>query len=167
MPITENNYAEAEKERNSKGLDVNTTDYYFNKMRPYLKEMYMKCKTDGELLRTIEKIINAADSFCQAKDYTSVAESFNAIEAVITRDTYFNKAMKNAPEAEKEMVRGLISKIADLRMIIKCEPPIEPKEKKEVQRIGYQSPIGENEDFATHNMKKLTEPKPKQRIPNV
>ena len=171
MAITDKTYDEIEKE--SKGyLDVSAQDFYFGKVRPFMQNMLLECKTDGELIRTIEKVINAADSFCVQKDYESVAESFSTLEVAITDRNYFNGVMRKAPETEKEMIRELISKISDLRMIIKCEPPYTPKEKEAKERLNYEpprgnSPIGENKDYDTHNMKTLTEPNPKQRIPNV
>lgn len=165
MAISETYYSEMEKQR--KGyLDINAYDFYFNKMRPFLEDVLMKCRTDEELTRTIYKVMNASDSFCQRKQYDLLAESFDVLEVAITDKNYFNGVMKKAPESEKEMVRELIGKIADLRMIIKCEPKQEPEEKATKDRIGY-SPIGENEDYSHRNMATLNEPTPKRRIPNV
>ena len=171
MAITNQAYNEFEKE--TKGLlDINANDFYFDKVRPHMQEMLLKCKTDGELLRTLEKVINAADSFCIQGNYEMVAESFDVLQIAITDKSYFAGVMSKAPEAEKEMVRDLITKISDLRMIIKCEPPFQPKEKKTKDRLNYEpsrngSPVGENKDFDVRNMKTLNTPNPKQRIPNV
>ena len=171
MAITQQSYNEIQKE--SKGyLDISASEFYFDKIRPLMQDMLLKCKTDGELLRTLEKVINASDSFCIKKDYASVADSFDVLETAITDNNYFNGVMRKAPEAEKEMVRELISKITDLRMIIKCEPDYVPKVEKLRERLNYEkpkmnSPIGENMDYCIHNMKVLNEPNPKQRIPNV
>lgn len=171
MAITNQAYNELQKE--SKGyLDINASDFYFNNIRPFMQNMLLKCRTDGELIRTLEKVVNAADSFCIKKDYQSVADSFDTLEIAITDANYFNGVMRKAPEAEKEMVRELISKISDLRMIIKCEQPYVPEEKQTRDRLNYEpsrgnSPIGENKDYDIHNMKILTNPNPKQRIPNV
>jgi hypothetical protein len=85
----------------------------------------------------------------------------------ITDRNYFNGVMKKAPEAEKEMVRDLIAKITDLRMLVKCEQPYKPQEKAIKERLNYNSPVGENGDYNTHNMKILNNPNPKNRIPNV
>ena len=171
MAITNQVYNEFEKD--SKGLlDISANEFYFTKIRPFLQEMLLKCKTDKELIRTIEKVVNAADSFCIKGDYAMVAESFDTLQTAITDKNYFNGVMSKAPEVEKEMVRDLIIKISDLRMVIKCEPPYQPKEKKIKERLNYESgkpnsPIGENKDYDSHNMKTLTTPNPKQRIPNV
>jgi len=171
MAITNETYDTVAKE--AKGyLEVSASDFYFNKVRPFMKDMLLTCKTDGELIRTLEKVINAADSFCVKKDYESMMESFRTLERAITDKNYFNGVMRKAPEAEREKVRELITKITDLRMIAKCERPHQPEEKKVKERLNYNapnghSPVGENKDYLTHNMKKLSEVSPKTRIPNV
>lgn len=166
MAITQQQQNEVQKEQ--KGLlEINTKDFYFNKMRPFLNDILLKCKTDGELIRTIEKVINAADSFCIKEDYENFIASFDTLEIGITDRNYFNGVMKKAPEEERQMVRDLIEKIKDLRMIVKCEKPSEPKVKKTKDRLNYDpSPIGENKDFGKHNMQKLNKPNPTERIPN-
>lgn len=153
-------------------LEVNAQDYYFNTLRPYLEEMYKKCTTDEELGRTIEKLLNEADTACIRKDYAHLAEAFDAIEVGITDKNYFNGVMKKAPEAEKEMVRGLVEKITDIRTIIKYEPKQEPQQQAQRERLSYRpgtltSPNGENVDFGQHNMSVLNKPEPKERIPNI
>ena len=166
MPVTQDNYNEIEKA--SKGyLEINADEFYFNKVRPFMQDILLKCKTDKELIRTLEKVINSADSFCIRKDYNALMESFEVIESAITSPNYFDGVMKKAPETEKDMVRQLITKISDLHMIVKCEPPCTSKEEKTKERINYSSPIGENMDYTNHNMKKMTEINPKTRIPNV
>lgn len=170
MPITESDYGDLQKQQRGL-LEINTQDYYFKNIRPFMKDMLLKCKTDGELLRTIEKVINAGDTFCNDKNYVALNESFDVLEKAITDKSYFNGVMKKAPEAEKEYVRKLIEKISDLRMIIKCEPPVEPKVEKTRDRLNYKeptefSPNGENEDYFVHNMHNLNVPHPKNRIPN-
>ena len=164
-------YEQQEKEK--KGyLDISAKDFYFKQIRPYMNEISLKCKTDKELLRTIDKVINATDSFIIREDWANVAESFQTLQIGITDANYFNGVMKKAPETEREMVRTLISKIEDLQILIKCEKDEPIKEESKLrERLNYKktdnSPIGENEDFAIHNMAKLNEPKPKERIPNV
>lgn len=165
MAITEQNYGELEKA--SKGyLDISAYDFYFKKVRPFMQEMLLKCKTDGELIRTLEKVMNAGDSLCMQKNYERLIEEFEVLEIAINHRNYFERAMKNAPEAEKEMVRQLATKITDLRMIVKCEAPYVAPEKSVKERINY-SPSGENADYISHNMKNLSQSKPKKRIPNI
>lgn len=153
-------------------LNVTAQAYYFNTMRPYLEEMYMKCVTDDELVRTIQKLMNEGDSACVRKDYDKLAEAFDIIEEAITDKNYFNGVMKKASEEEKKLVRELPEKITTMRAIIKCEPPsdVAPEQKRE--RLGYipgtlTSPNGENEDFVTRNMSALNKPQPGRRIPNI
>ena len=148
-------------------LEISTNEFYFEKVRPFMQDMLLKCKTDGELIRTLEKVMNAADSFCIKKDYESFMSSFDTLETAITDKNYFNGVMRKAPETEKEMVRKLIEYITDLHMLVKCEKPIETKEESAKDRLNYdKSPIGDNKDYAKHNMKILNEPNPKERIPN-
>lgn len=153
-------------------LNVTAQAYYFNTMRPYLEQMYMTCVTDEELCRTIQKVMNSGDTACVRKEYDKLAEAFDVIEVAITDKNYFNGVMQKASEKEKEMVRNLPEKIESLRAIIKCEPKDDVAPEGIKDRIGYRpgtvsSPIGENEDFATHNMSALNKPMPKERIPNI
>ena len=170
MAITENDYENLQKQQ--KGLlDIDTQGFYFDNIRPFMKDMLLTCKTDKELLRTIEKVINASDSFCNDKNYEALNESFDILDTAITDANYFNGVMKKAPEEEKNKVRELIDKIADLRMIIKCEQPVVPEEPKIRNGWNYKEPTnlaanGENEDFSTHNMHTLNTPILKNRIPN-
>ena len=170
MAITENDYENLQKQQ--KGLlDIDTQEFYFGNIRPFMKDMLLTCKTDKELLRTIEKVINASDSFCNDKNYEALNESFDILDTAITDANYFNGVMKKAPEEEKNKVRELIDKIADLRMIIKCEQPVVPEKPKIRNRLNYKeptnlSPNGENKDFSTHNMHNLNTPILKNRIPN-
>lgn len=147
-------------------LEVGVQDFYFNKLRPYMQDMLLTCRTDGELIRTLEKVINASDSFCQAKNNTELAETYQVLLTGITDKSYFvTGPARRAPEEEKAKIRDLVTKINDLLLIIKCEPPVELKEKKLRGRIGY-SPSGENQDYSTHNMQSLNIPQPQKRIPN-
>ncbi len=169
MAMSSDSYAASKKDNI---LDISAEEYYFNTLRPYLQSMLLKCRTDGELIRTIDKVINAADSFCVRKKYALMAESFDVLETGITDKSYFNGVMKKAPEEEKEMVRNLVGKISDLRMIIQCEEPTEEEPPSFKERINYEpptalSPNGENKDYQTHNMKNLTACHPNKRIPNV
>lgn len=149
-------------------LDINTEKYYFEKLRPFMQEMMRTCRTDQELFRTLEKVTNASDGFCQNKQFDELADAYQVLITAITDKAYFTTGpMKRGTEEEKNMVRNLVTKITDFLMIIKCEPRDDVKEPKVSERIGYSSPIGENEGFSSHNMKELTKPNPKNRIPNV
>lgn len=163
MAMNEQTYAEARKDN---PLDISASDYYFDTMRPFLDKVLTTCRTDPELVRTVEKVINAADSFCAAKDYANLSDSFEVLYTAITDKAYFNGAIKRGTEEEKSLIRSLATKISDMRMIIQCEPPVTPPTPVIKERLNYTSPIGENSDFTSHNMKKLNEPHPKKRIPN-
>lgn len=157
-----------ERERESKNLlEVDTHVYYFNKLRPLMVDIMIHCKTDLELLRTIDKAMNAADSLCIRKEYKELGEALVVLNTGITDKNYFNGIMSKAPEKEKEMVRDLIQKIQDLQLIIKCEPEVPKEDKKQKDRLDYNSPNGENNAYYTHNMAILTKPVEQTRIPNV
>jgi len=163
--------AMSEKDQNLKSgpLQITTEDFYFNNIRPYALEVMVKCRTDKELTRTIEKVLNASDSFCQSGAYTLVSDSFDVLNTAITDPNYFNGAMRTAPEEEKELVRGLAEKISDLKMIIQFDGEKSKPEPKIKDRLNFdpdKTPWGENKDYPMHNMKTLNEPHPKQRIPN-
>ena len=149
-------------------FDVGAQKFYFEKLRPYMQDMLLTCRTDGELIRTIEKVINASDSFCQAEQYEELSDTYSVLLKGITDRAYFStRPMRKAPEQEKEKVRELIAKVNDLLLILKYEKSAPPKEKYFKERVGYLSPNGENEDFVHRNMKTLNEAKPKERIPNI
>ena len=149
-------------------LDIGAQKFYFEKLRPYMQDMLLTCRTDGELIRTLEKVINASDSFCQAENYTELADTYTVLLKGITDKTYFvTGPIRKATEEEKNKVRELITKVNDLLLILRYEKPAVAKEKSVKERIGYNSPNGENEDYAKRNIKTLTEANPKDRIPNI
>lgn len=166
MPISEQSYVEAERGRRGI-LDINTETYYFDKLRPYMQEMMRTCKADPELYRTLDKVVNAVDSLCARKQFKRILDELDVLNVAINDRNYFNGPMKRAPESEKEMVRQLISKLSDFMMIIKCEPDDVAVEKKARERLDYHSPSGENMTYASHNMKELSKPVERMRIPNV
>lgn len=150
-------------------LEIPASEYYFTKLRPYLKEVYKVCVTDEELCRTITKAMNEADSACVRESYDDMAAAFDVLYTGITDKNYFNGVMKKATEEEKTLVRGIAEKIVDIRTIVKYEKKKEPNQVIKRERLGYNnsSPNGENLDFGSHNMSELNKCEPKQRIPNV
>ena len=150
-------------------LTVNASTYYFDTLRPYIQKVIGTCRTDLELCRTLDKIINKVDSSSIRKEYDEIQDAFISINKVITDSHYFDTSMKSAPETEKEMIRGLIQKINDYLLIVKCEPKQEVKKPEQCNRIDYNKPengVGENASYATHNMQALNQPNPKKRLPN-
>ena len=130
MAVTEKEYNQIQKDSKD-NLNVSAGEFYFNKVRPFMQDMLLKCKSDGELIRTLEKVTNAADTFIIRKDYENFMESFDVLQVGITDRNYFsNGPMRKASEEEKQMVRDLIVKISDLRLIVKCEPSVKPEENK-------------------------------------
>ena len=166
VAVAPSTYMEQEKQKKSH-LDISAKEFYFSKVKPFMDDMALKCKTDKELLRTIDKVTNAANSFAVRDDWQNVSESFDVLQTAITDNSYFNGVMKKAPESEKEMVRELIKKIAELKMIIKCENIEEKHEENKVRKRLNYSPNGENKDYAIHNMENLSKANPRERIPNV
>ena len=165
MALTDTNYADSE--RNRRGiLDINTNDYWFEKLRPYIQEMMRTCKTDGELYRTLEKVTNSVDPLCVNKKYDLIPNELEVLNKAINDANYFNGPMKKAPEEEKNMVRELITKLSDFIMIIKCEEDVVEEAPKIKERIDY-SPNGENGAYLNHNMKELNKPINSKRIPNI
>lgn len=166
MAISQDNYIEAE--RNRRGLlEIDTETYYFETLRPYIQEMMRTCKTDGELYRTLDKVVNVVDSLCARREFSRIPDELSTLNKAISDRNYFNGVMKKAPEAEKEMVRQLIGKLSDFIMIIKCEP-VDKASKKEIKpRLDYNSPNGENMSYSTHNMKELNKKTEQRRIPNI
>lgn len=169
MPITPEQQMQYEQLRANNALEISAYDYYFDKVRPYLQQIQLQCKSDPELTRTIDKVINAGDSFCQAKKYPELSSTFDVLYKAITDKNYFNGAMKKGTEAEKQMVRDLVTKISDLKTIIQFEKPVAEEEPKTRDRLNYfeDGPNGHNQDYNTHNMEKLNTPSPKGRIPNI
>lgn len=166
MAISEQTYVEAERGRRGI-LDIDTEQYYFDNLRPYMQEMMKTCKADGELYRTLDKVVNAVDSLCVRKQFKKIPDEIEVLNIAINDRNYFNGPMKRAPESEKEMVRTLSSKLSDFLMIIKCEPDDVAVEPSIKERLDYHSPSGENMAYATHNMKELGKPIERMRIPNV
>lgn len=172
MAISTNDYNDLQRE--DKGLlEISANDFYFDKVRPHMEDILLTCKDDPELIRTLEKIINAGDSYCVRKEYDLLLTSFDAYTKVVSGPNYFSRIIKNATEENKNKIRALTVLFSDLTMIIKCEKPAEFVETEAPERLDYNSPIGGikgdgyNNGHAEHNMKKLSEPNPKQRIPNV
>ena len=172
MALSANDYNEIQKE--DKGLlDISASEFYFDKVRPHIQDILLTCKTDPELIRTLDKAINAGDSFCARKEYGLLVESFEAFNKVAGNQKYFSGIIKQASEEEKNKIRKLTELVNDLRIIVQCEKPAQPKEVEAKDRIDYNSPIGEikgegyNKGHLEHNITNLSKPIPKDRIPNV
>ena len=154
-------------------LEITASSYYFDTLRPFMSDMLLKCKSDEELIRTIEKTINTVDSACMSNDWALIDEIITYLNKPISDNSYFNSPrIKRATEEERSLIRELITKINEFKLILKYEKPSSVDNNKIKNRINYnpgneKSPNGENKDFSTHNMKELNKPNPKERIPNI
>ncbi len=172
MPLSDSDQDYAKSKADSL-LDISTATFYFSSLRPHMMDMLATCRTDHELLRTIEKVINSLDSLCVRELYTDMPDAFHVLEVAITDRSYFNTGvMLKAKEEEKDKIKALIKLLSDFKMIIQCEPRVEHPSPKTRDRLNYKaptdvSPNGENLDYPTRNIKTLTEPHPKNRIPNT
>lgn len=164
------NYTEAGQKKGY--LDISASEFYFNKVRPHIQDMLLTCKTDEELLRTLDKITNAADSFCIRKEYSEMMGTFDVFMKVTSGRNYFSGVIKNASDEEKEKIRKMIALVNDLSVIVQCEEPEEVEVAQGKERLDYNSPNGEflnkgyNKSYEEHKQK-LNASEPKKRIPNV
>lgn len=108
-------------DNNKSNFDVNASQFYFDKLRPFMSNMLSYCTTDDELVRTIYKVINSADSFCVRNDWSNLNDSFEVLYNAISDKAYFDGVISKASEDEKNSIRTLISMIDDLRLIIKFD----------------------------------------------
>lgn len=145
-------------------LEIMPEDYYFDTLKPLMDDMYMNCRYDGELTRTLEKLTNDANQYAVTKDYEKLGESFDVILKVITDKGYQKSNLYvRASQEEKNMVQEFNKSVQELLMIIKCtksEPIIDKLETR--QRIGYNSLTGANEI-----LKSETPKQERSRIPNL
>ena len=113
MPITERDYGDLQKQQRGL-LEINTQDYYFKNIRPFMKDMLLKCKTDGELLRTIEKVINAGDVYEGNFIFGMITNSLSigGIKNITGRDTKLDDGL-----FEVTLVRQ-VNNINDLNDIV-------------------------------------------------
>lgn len=158
-------------------LEIGASDYWFQTLRPYMENMLMTCRTDEELIRTIEKDINTIDSVIVREEYPRIIGEKNdpgvlvPLMNVLSSPQYYTTGpLRHSTEKEKEVVRGLIEKVNDFALILQFEKVPEKQESKTRERLGY-SPTGDgngfNSDHAVRNMASLNKPNPRQRIPNV
>lgn len=164
---------------NKSPLEINANDYWFKKLRPYMGMILGKCKTDRELIRSVEKCINAIDDKCNIKKYSEIIGDEKSpgvmmpLFKVISNDIYYSSsALKYASEEEKQLIRDLRQQIEDFSLILKFEEDNNNSNQKIKERINYSSPNGDksgfNLDYSEHNMKNLNKiVNPKTRIPNV
>lgn len=173
MPLTTNE-SRAEYEKSQNGLlDISASEFYMNKVRPHMKDIEFSCHTDPELVRTVTSTLNKADGDVARSDWAEVDDAFSVLRTAISDKNYFLGVISKASEEEKGKVRQLISLIDDFFLIIKAEKPVQKKDPEAPKRLNYREDEtdpyrGQNGDYPTHNMERLTAPDPdyKPRIPN-
>lgn len=142
-------------------LNIMPETFYTDTLKPAMDEVLLKCKYDEELLRTVDKAMNTANSAVARKDYHELAESFDVLVSVLNNSGYLNgKLYAKAKESEKEMIAKMLQNISDLLVIIKFTKPEEKEEAKPRERIGYDAKTKENKI----KEKEAIESRP--RIPN-
>lgn len=129
-------------------LDIMPDKFYFETLRPYMKDMWATVKFDPILTETLEKTMNQADGAAANNNYPILADSFDVLSGVLldSKSTYQRSdSFIRANETDKEAVRELAKHIQDILTIIKCTP-IEQKEKATAkkERLGYDLDKREN-----------------------
>lgn len=120
-------------------LEIMPEQYYLDTLKPCMDKIYMKCKYDEELLRSIEKATNAANQHAIRKEYAELQEDFLVLYKVLTNAGYINgKVWSKASQSEKDMVQEFVKLMEDFFLILKVTSP-EPKQEtaQKRERIGY------------------------------
>lgn len=147
--------------REDKGLlEISANDFYFDKVRPHMEDILLTCKDDPELIRTLEKIINAEIHIVFVKNMICCWHHLTHTRKLYPALIIFLVLLKMRPKKNKNKIRALTVLFSDLTMIIKCEKPAEFIEAEAPERLDYNSPIGGikgdgyNNGHVEHNMKK-------------
>ena len=160
-------------------LNISAEKYYVDTLRPKMTGLGLITKADGELIRTLEKSVNAIDGLLVNKPFTErvqmdIQDVITPITDVVNeKNGYYGKEVIRAlPEKEKDAIRALMASIYDFMLIVKSDMTASVEEPKEVERMLYKPSIdgtnGTNIGYETHNMKALNENfQKKNRIPNI
>ena len=147
-------------------MDINSDEYWFNTLRPYMNDILSLNTSDRELNRTIEKIINITDTLMMQNRTKEIPKEFDVLRTVTLDRNYFvNGPMKGAPEEQKKLVKELNGKIDDFMLIIEVDPQMIPDAPVKPKRIDWEN--GKSESYLTHNIKELKKPIGIKRIPNT
>jgi hypothetical protein len=147
-------------------LDINSSTFWWERLRPSFDEYMKKYDSDPELNRTLEKAINMADSATQAHKKDEVVEAMQTFMTVTGDKGYMQRHMKTASDEEKDALRDIQKKTEDLLLILKTEKPYYPPKPEDPQRVVeyMESPDdalgGFNVDWQKRNMKTLNESEP-------
>lgn len=146
----------------SSPLELKAYDYWFDNLRPVLKNFNLNYHTDRELNRTIVEIINHMDSIIAANKYSQIPDIYAPLLEEVNDRYYFTEGpIKNGSDEEKNKVKELIEKFNDFSLILQYEKDPE-SEKKEFQRLNYDEDRHINLDDISNRGPKENKP----RIPN-
>lgn len=168
MALTANDNERLQKQQNGL-LDINSKDYWFDKLRPALLEFNKTYHTDRELNRTIVEVMNKVDSMICREEYMYIPDSYmNLLSCVQSKGYMISGPMRYGSDEEKKKVLELIDKFSDFSMILKYEKVPEEEEHEKKDRINYQPPNGGNMGFNLDDLSNRG-PKPglRERIPNM
>lgn len=133
---------------NTNPLEIMPEQYYFDKVKPLLDEMFGKIKFDPVLVSTVEEVINKANTYAVHKDYENLVESMNPLTMVLlnSKSQYLKtKIYSTASTEEKALVERLANELQQLLTICqfsKSEKTV--KEDKIRPRLGYDEETKQN-----------------------
>lgn len=133
---------------NNNPLEIMPEQYYFDKVKPLLDEMFGKIKFDPVLVSTVEEVMNKANAYAVHKDYDNLVESMNPLTMVLlnSKSQYLKtKIYSTASTEEKALVEKLASELQQLLTICqfsKSEKTV--KEDKVRPRLGYDEETKQN-----------------------
>lgn len=133
---------------NNNPLEIMPEQYYFDKVKPLLDEMFGKIKFDPVLVSTVEEVMNKANAYAVHKDYDNLVESMNPLTIVLlnSKSQYLKtKIYSTASTEEKALVEKLASELQQLLTICqfsKSEKTV--KEDKVRPRLGYDEETKQN-----------------------
>lgn len=133
---------------NGNPLEIMPEDYYFDKVKPLLDEMFGKIKYDPVLVSTIEEVTNKANAHAVHKDYEALAEDMNPLTMVLlnSKSQYLKtKIYSTASTEEKALVEKLANELQQLLTICQfSKPELTVKEDKVRPRLGYDEETKQN-----------------------
>ena len=163
--------AQAEEQKKTGMLDIDSKQFYWDKLRPLINDYQMKYSSDPELNKTFMKMLNTADSATQNDDIDLVVESMGVFNKAVTDKSYMQRHMKTATDEEKQMIEDIFKKVSDLLLIIQSEGKRKKKEVETKERLNYIPSEdnyfgGTNGDFKQRNMSTLNDGEPVNQILN-
>ena len=133
---------------NSNPLEIMPEDYYFDKVKPLLDEIYGKIKFDPVLVSTVEEVMNKANTYAVHKNYEELSESMYPLSMVLlnSKSQYLKtKIYSTASTEEKDLVEKLAKELQQLLTICKFSKS-ENTIKEDIirPRLGYDKDTQQN-----------------------